>query len=48
MTELEITTLLAEFPDTPAWIVTRDGMTLVEARKLMELRRRAFPKTAPK
>lgn len=48
MTQLEIATLLAEFPETPAWIVTRDGMTLVAARKLMELRRRAFPQTAPK
>ena len=47
MTEQDIATLRAEFPEIPAWIVTREGMTLAEARKLMELRRRAFPATTP-
>jgi ABC transporter substrate binding protein len=47
MTEQDIATLRTEFPETPAWIVTREGMTLAEARKLMELRRRAFPTTRP-
>jgi hypothetical protein len=42
MTEQDIATLRTEFPETPAWIVTREGMTLAEARKLMELRRRAL------
>lgn len=46
MTAADIATLKAEFPEVPVWIVEREGMTLSEARKLMELRRRAFPKTA--
>jgi hypothetical protein len=31
MTEQDIATLRAEFPEIPAWIVTREGMTLAEA-----------------
>lgn len=45
MTTAEIASLKAEYPEVPAWIIEREGMTLKAARELMELRRNAFPKT---
>jgi len=45
MTAHDFATLRAEFPEAPAWIAERD-LGLEQARQLMLLRRRAFPKTA--
>jgi hypothetical protein len=47
MTEQELARLREEYPELPAWITKREGMTLAQARELMELRRRAFPLTRP-
>ncbi len=45
MTNAEQRQLRAEFPEAPQWLFAR-GMTLAEARRLMQLRRTAFPATA--
>jgi hypothetical protein len=47
MTEQDVAALRRDYPEAPPWIIEREGMTLEQARELMELRRRAFPATAP-
>ena len=46
MTQAERVTFQNEFPEAPAWMIDpARNYTLQQARELMELRRRAFPKT---
>jgi hypothetical protein len=45
MTDADKTQLLEAFPETPPWILALDDYA--EAVKMMELRRRAFPKSTP-
>jgi len=46
ITDDERKALLAEYREIPRWMLTRDH-TVEEIRELMDLRRRAFPKTKP-
>jgi hypothetical protein len=45
MDKQEVATLKAEYPEVPPWMLQR-GYTLEQARELMALRRRAFPKSS--
>ena len=44
MTEAEKKQLLAQYPESPSWVLAR---TYDQALEAMKLRREAFPKTSP-